>query len=233
MGSPVFQQFDVLEFRRPGFFERNVLRKKKPRLLIDGIEYAYEAGVWACWVPKLLCKFIYSVDGFVHCIHKTAPARELLLSGTLDLSLMADPAGKYTLQEWHAIFSKEAIWRVAELYIATSRLACAGLGPQPLGIFMARQRIDKGVIDKGGVFGICTADATRLPAGPSATEEDMLRAGVRPDKIKSCIRQQLNGYVIDLNSVVGVVPVDADEEVSKLAEEIKNNFYGSRCSKTT
>ncbi|MGE6527593.1 hypothetical protein ACQKEM_00955 [Pseudomonas sp. NPDC077382] len=223
----------MLEFRQPGFFERNVLRKKKPKLLIDGIEYAYDAGVWACWVPKLRCKFLYSVDGFVHCIHKTAPARELLLGGTLDLSLMADPAGKYTLQEWYAIFSKEAAWRVAELYIATSRLACAGLGPQPLGIFMARQRIANGVIDKGGVFGICTDDATRLPAGPSATEQDMLKAGVRPDKIKSCIRQQLNGYVIDLNSVAGVVPVDADAEISRLAEEIKNNFYASLCSKKT
>lgn len=41
-------------------------------------------------------------------------------------------------------------------------------------------------------------------------------AGVIPDKIRSCVRQQRRGYVIDLCSVVGCQPKNAEEEITQV-----------------
>ena len=40
------------------------------------------------------------------------------------------------------------------------------------------------------------------------------------DRRRSAIRQQVNGYVIDLNAVVGVMPAEADNEVADLTARI-------------
>jgi hypothetical protein len=52
------------------------------------------------------------------------------------------------------------------------------------------------------------------------TEEEMLACGVRPDKSKSCLRQQIRGYVSDLNSVVGVMPLNAEAEIAGFEAEL-------------
>lgn len=45
------------------------------------------------------------------------------------------------------------------------------------------------------------------------TFAELSHADVIPDKINSCLRQQIKGYVSDLNSVVGVMPKDKNDEV--------------------
>lgn len=45
--------------------------------------------------------------------------------------------------------------------------------------------------------------------------------GVAPDRTQGCIRQQIRGYVSDLNSVVGVMPVDAESEVQLVQQQLE------------
>ena len=87
-------------------------------------------------------------------------------------------------------------------------------------VFAAAKYIEHDSVDEAGMVGIFTEDVTRLPEKQDASEEDVMACGVQVDRIKSCVRQQLNGYVVDLNSVVGVVPVDADDEVHEVVEMI-------------
>jgi hypothetical protein len=68
--------------------------------------------------------------------------------------------------------------------------------------------------------GLMIEDAAAKPPKPPATEAQLLAAGVRPDRLRSAVRQQVNGYVVDLNSVVGVVPVDADAEITAVKAQI-------------
>jgi hypothetical protein len=63
-------------------------------------------------------------------------------------------------------------------------------------------------------------NAALKPQGPTATWSQLIDAGVRPDQINSAVRQQVNGYVVDLNSVIGVVPVDAEAEVAAVEAQI-------------
>jgi hypothetical protein len=49
----------------------------------------------------------------------------------------------------------------------------------------------------------------------------MIAAGVQPDGIRSAIRQQLNGYVVHLSSVVGVQPIDGERDVRRVLEWIE------------
>lgn len=66
--------------------------------------------------------------------------------------------------------------------------------------------------------GLRMADVTKLPGKRNATEQEIVHAGVIPDPTLSCIRQQTNGYVVDLSSVVGAMPVDAEREVRELED---------------
>ncbi len=63
-------------------------------------------------------------------------------------------------------------------------------------------------------------DIRNLQPKKNATEEEIIAAGVTLDGLKSCFRQQINGYVSDLNSVVGVMPVDAEQEIEEILSRL-------------
>lgn len=75
--------------------------------------------------------------------------------------------------------------------------------------------------------GIFIENLDNYPRRAPVTLEEMISAGVKPDKIKSAIRQQINGYVSDLNSVVGVMPITAEKEIyeieSLLIKKVNNS----------
>jgi hypothetical protein len=150
----------------------------------------------------------------IHCLHRIAPKRGLLMSGALD----DQQIGRYSAEDWKRAFTTSTRQRAVENYIAANRLHAAGLGPKPLGICYVR-KFSRGLsVRPGETAGILIEDINKLPAKRDASEEEIIAAGVTPDRIKSCVRQQIRGYVSDLNSVVGVMPTDAGEEIRKLLD---------------
>jgi hypothetical protein len=172
-------------------------------------------GAWNFYVPAMNLKLAYpAANGMIHCLHRIAPRRDLLMSGKLD----DQQIGRYSADDWKRAFTTSTRHRAVENYIAASRLHAAGLGPKPLGICYVRH-FSHGLSGRPGeTAGILIEDINKLPAKRDATEEEIIAAGVTPDRIKSCVRQQIRGYVSDLNSVVGVIPTGAGDEIRSLLD---------------
>lgn len=188
-------------------------RIKQYCAVVDGRRYGSVFGSWAVWIPKLEAKFFHNEGGYVNCRSRRAPAREFVLDGELDVQI-----GQYTRGEWQAAYRKTVIRRVSEIAICTQRLHRAGLGPELLGFCAASEWVEGGVMRCRNSVGLRMADVTKLPGKRNATEQEIVHAGVIPDPTLSCIRQQTNGYVVDLSSVVGAMPVDAEREVCELED---------------
>lgn len=184
--------------------------KPRYRAVVDGKSYRCEVGAWAIWIPSLGVKLLHACDGHVHCERASAPTRGSVAAGA------STTTGKYTLAEWRATYDKPVERRAAELYVATERLHRAGVGPAALGLCTTDTFTFLGRHEAQGTAGIVTEDARRLPKRQDATESEVIAAGVVPDKILSCVRQQVNGYVVDLNSCVGAYPADAEEAVTRI-----------------
>ncbi len=75
----------------------------------------------------------------------------------------------------------------------------------------------------GPTCGILTQDVFSLPRKLRCRLEHVKQAGVVPDQILSCVRQQIRGYVVDLCSVVGCVPADAEDAVVQLEGLFRDN----------
>ena len=184
--------------------------------VLDSQSYPCVRGAWAIWIPALRIKFLNSIDGRLACLSPKAPPRERLLgSGPL-----TGRSGNYSLEDWRHAYEKPASRRVAENVVAAARLHAAGLGPRVLGLCVALQFRDANRHDRSSAAGFMVEDATlKRPKAPAVATQ-LIEAGVRPDQINSAVRQQVNGYVVDLNSVVGAVPIDAEAEVAAVEAQI-------------
>ena len=119
----------------------------------------------------------------------------------------------YTLADWRAALATPVVRRAAENVVSARRLAAIAAGPA-VGRAIAIGALSYG--DGGPATpsaGFEIADLTGYVRKPATLAEDLDRAGVTADRIRSALRQQIGGYVSDLDSVVGVMPVDADAEV--------------------
>jgi len=178
---------------------------------VDGAMFKCDVGNWAFWIPALSLKLLHSWEGAVHCIHKRAPTRESVFTSNLKAS------SRYSQEEWIAAYSKDSRLRAAENVVAARRLARHGLGPQVHGACLVRElRTYYG--PTGHTAGMIVEDLSSKRRKPDCTYDEMIAAGVFPDKSLSCLRQQINGYVSDLNSAVGVRPIDADAEVTVMTQ---------------
>jgi hypothetical protein len=172
-------------------------------------------GAWAFYVPDRGLKFLHAKDGKHFCIYKIL-MRQAQLSFYAKVAKRVRQAvktlkgrSKYSAAEWDAALSKTVTRRVAENMIAAELLAAHGLGPQ-INCAVQVAHFDPWYLQKPTTTaGYEVQSAFDLPTKVDCTEAECVAAGVTPDKIKSCVRQQLNGYVTDLNSVVGVMPVGA------------------------
>lgn len=178
---------------------------------IDAKIYPVHRGRWACYIPDLGLKLLYGVGGQVHCIHGSAPDRQTLFAGQASIS-----GRTYTAADWLAAFSKKVTRRAAENYVAASRLASAGIGPAVRGCVVVRKFTFDDAIAPGKSAGVCVDNLETYGNKRDTTKREMIRAGVEPDRIRSSLRQQIRGYISDLNSVVGVMPLNADGEVVRL-----------------
>lgn len=170
-------------------------------------------GAWNFYVPSLELKLPYVVGGHIHCIHASAMNREEAFAAPPTLAY-----GKYVAGEWANAYRKSARRRAIENYIAASRLHAAGLGPKPLGLCYVRKFHSPFDPEPCENSGIMVENIGKLTPKSPATRDQILRASVTIDKIESCLRQQIRGYVSDLNSVCGVMPVDAEVEIRQMLD---------------
>lgn len=175
----------------------------------DGRPQPVRSGNWMFYLPRTHEKLFHARDGMVGCIH---PARPVELGGD-------GSDAKYTAEEWRTALATPIQQRLAEIFVAALRLWKAGLAPRPRG-FSFVQRLFREGEPLGQTMGMIQEDVGDLPRKPDGTTAEMLAAGVRPDKLEICTRQQKRGYIVDLCSVVGVQPLDAERDVAAVREWI-------------
>lgn len=175
---------------------------------LDGTAYTASVGSWMFYLPAIEAKLFHATGGTLDCMHAARP----------DAAALSDPArpmGRYTAADWRRALETPVTRRLAEIWLASARLWKAGLGPQPLGVCF----VDAVVRDNGAVgptCGVLIQNVATLPRKLSCKREQLEAAGVVPDQILSCVRQQMRGYVVDLCSVVGCQPVNAEADVARL-----------------
>lgn len=184
---------------------------------LDGARLKVNMGAWAFYVPRIGAKILHSFRGACHCIHATAPARDQLCEGKASLH-----DDRYSLDDWRRAYETSVARRAAENYIAACRLNACGLGPKVAGCIAVRRFESFYSPGASHSFGIVVENLAHYPRKRPATLEQLEAAGVLPDRTASCLRQQIRGYVSDLNSVVGVKPVAAEAEVQRIQQELEH-----------
>ena len=205
----------LLEMTESEWRSHVVLDTSASRCRVDGVDYAAQIGHWMFYLPGTGEKFFHAAHGFTDCTHATRPTASRLEEDWAN--------DTYTSADWRRALSTPLARRLAELCVAGHRLWRAGLGPRPFGLTFAAHFIRDGVA-LGPTMGVRWEHAELLPPKVPATDGDLLAAGVRPDRIRSCVRQQLNGYVIDLSSVIGVQPIDAEDDIVAVRRWIEHAF---------
>jgi len=187
------------------------------RAVVDGGMFRAMVGAWAFYIPRLNAKILHSVDGNCHCIHAHAPARDRVFDATAVIR-----GSRYSLGDWRRAYARSAARRAAENYVAALRLYRCGLGPNVTGCVVVKNF--EPYYGRGACrsFGILVDDLRGYPRRTRATAEQIEAAGVIVDRSRSCLRQQIRGYVSDLNSTVGVMPVDAEAEVRQIERQLEH-----------
>lgn len=190
------------------------------RCRIDGRLYDVQLGKWMFYNPAFQEKYFHAQAGRIDSTARSRPSARQLAEMPED-----QLCGRYPLSVWKQALSTPISRRLAEIWIASSRLHRNGLGPEPGSLVIARQ-YKRNFRSYGPTAGLKIGDARLLPPRDPVTQEEMIAAGVRPDRYLSCVRQTINGYVSDLCSVVGVVPIDAEDEVREMTEHIDGLLNG-------
>ncbi len=225
---------DILPFPKVRIIERVKLRYSKISFGalkytdFEGVSSKVQSGAWAFYLPEQRLKLLHARQGKQTCLHKVAKRFVQPTAAEATDNMQARESGSkignYFVQDWERALDKSVSRRVAETWIAARRLASAGLGPQVSEIVVVKKLYAPYARRVASVTaGFVQENALELPPGPNADEAAMIVAGVKPDQIKSCIRQPINGYVVDLNSVVGVEPLDAETEITALAAHIESS----------
>ncbi|CAA0102443.1 Uncharacterised protein [Zhongshania aliphaticivorans] len=175
---------------------------------LDGKKQPLNLGRWMFYLPREQLKCFHATEGMTDCIHALRPSELQLLNTEAKV-------GRYTMGEWSLALQTPINRRLAEIWVVSARLWQAGLGPQPLGVVRVDQVTRDGE-NVGASCGILKQNVAKLPRKLDCRIEHIRDAGVQPDKILSCVRQQRRGYVIDLCSVVGCQPSNAENEVTEL-----------------
>ncbi|OGT98344.1 MAG: hypothetical protein A2X80_12610 [Geobacteraceae bacterium GWB2_52_12] len=200
----------------------------KGSVKINDRKYSCNMGAWAFYVPELGLKILHSVEGNVHCTHETAPSR-LILQSPDGVELKNKV---YTAAEWIHAFSKSTLRRAIENYFAALNLHKNGIGPEVKGICLVKRFNAPYCKDETFTAGIVIDNLNGYVKKNNTEIRELEQANVLPDKSLSCLRQQINGYVSDLNSVVGVMPVGLDHEIevaynaiNRFAEEAIDSIF--------
>lgn len=185
---------------------RSIAISGKNSAQVDGDQQHVLQGCWMFYLPTLQVKMFHARNGRTSCTH--APAQ-------LSVTPPEQSIGRYTAADWQHALGTSIYRRQAEIWLTSTRLWRAGLGPQPFGVCFTDQ-LSYGDENCGPTCGIFTQDVRKLPRKRTCTLQQIINAGVVPDQILSCVRQQQRGYVIDLCSVKGCQPASADGDIGDL-----------------
>ncbi|GAD54655.1 hypothetical protein [Limimaricola cinnabarinus] len=164
-------------------------------------------GAWAVYLPGPQVKIMHAVSGLQHCIYHKAPRREEVLGGF-------DRRGD--AENWARAFSTPVLRRVAENWVMFARLHAAGIGPEPMGLVAVRDYRSFFSRGRGITAGLRLADLTKYPEKTPTTEAELRGAGILPDRSRASLREQIRGYVSDLNNLHGAMPEDGEAEVAQV-----------------
>ncbi|MCF7837069.1 MAG: hypothetical protein K9N49_00400 [Candidatus Marinimicrobia bacterium] len=176
---------------------------------LDGVRQRIKLGSWMFYLPKLQAKLFYAANGRTDCIHSSRPPDYVLNDPRSILE------NRYTTDDWRRALATPLARRLAEIWLVSARLWQAGLGPQPLGVCFVEHFV-RDARALGPTCGLLSENVFRMPRKLPGLSSQLRQAGVVPDRLGSCLRQQVRGYVIDLCSVVGCVPTHAEETVLQL-----------------
>ncbi len=179
---------------------------------LDGRLALVKWGAWAIYVPSRQLKLLHAVGGRQHCIYHKAPKREEVIGG-FDRRRGAE--------DWARVLSTAVTRRAAENWVMFARLHAAGIGPEPLGLVAVRDYRSFFSRGRGISAGLRLADLTRYPEKPPTTEAELRAAGIVPDRSLASIREQIRGYVSDLNNLHGAMPEDAEAEVAAVETRLR------------
>lgn len=183
----------------------------KDSVVIDGKSYAIKAGTWALYVPELEMKILRAADGNCAYEHPLAPDPATVRAAPADQKFR-----RYTAAEWASSIDKPVLERAAENCIIADRLARHGFGAALKAAVVVRsyRQGDSGKSTHSA--GMILENLFTYPRRRDVTETEFRKVGLIPDRYKSCIRQQIRGYVSDFNAVFGVMPQGAETEVAAL-----------------
>ncbi|WP_282024598.1 hypothetical protein [Limimaricola cinnabarinus] len=162
-------------------------------------------GAWAVYLPGPQLKIMHAVAGRQHCIYHKAPRREEVLGGF---------DRREGAQDWARVFTTPVLRRVAENWVMFSRLHAAGIGPEPKGLVAIRDYRSFFSRGRGITAGLRLADLTKYPEKAPTTEDELRAAGIVPDYSRASLREQIRGYVSDLNNLRGAMPEEGEAEVA-------------------
>lgn len=196
------------------FYKSLEINSNSKNCILDGKKYKTLNGVWTFYVPKIQTKWFYSSNQKVACLREKHPQKLSDIDETVDY-------GVYSSKEWRAALSESIYTKAATNYVLIERLYKHGLGPKPLGFALAKNvASDTGKMD-GWAVGVEVENIKKLKRKTDATKLELDTAGVVTDKINSALRQQIRGYVSDLNSVVSVRLETHDSRIEDLANMLK------------
>lgn len=185
--------------------------------LLDGVAYAVNRGNWAFYVPALEIKILHARHGARWCLHESRPSAQLLSSGPGHQQL-----GPYVLDDWRRALSTSILRRAAENYVSARRLSAHGVGPATGRPFLIKALSYGREAETTISAGFEVVDLTRYLKRRQTTPSDLARAGIAIDYIGSALRQQIKGYVSDFDSVRGVMPLAAEDEVRSVEERLQS-----------
>ena len=174
---------------------------------VDGHLRRVKWGAWAVYLPGSQLKLMHAVAGRQHCIYYKAPRREEVLGGF---------DKRPSAPDWALAFETPVLRRVAENWVMFARLHAAGLGPEPMGLVAVRDYRSFFSRGRGITAGLRLADLTKYPEKAPCTEEELRAAGILPDRSRASLREQIRGYVSDLNNLHGAMPEDGAAEVARV-----------------
>lgn len=183
----------------------------KESAVIDGKSYAIKAGTWALYVPDLQMKILRAADGNCAYDHPLAPDPAVVRAAHPDQKFR-----RYTAAEWASSIDKPVLERAAENCVIAERLARHGFGAALRAAVVIRSYRQGETGKPTPSAGMILDNLFTYPRRRDVTETEFRNVGLIPDRFKSCIRQQIRGYVSDLNAVFGVMPVGAEAEVAAL-----------------
>ena len=200
--------------KKIALYDHLEINRDAKNCMLDGKKYKTLNGAWTFYVPKIQTKWFYSRDQKIICLHRTAPKDVSEINSSTDY-------GTYSAKEWKDALSECIFTKAATNYVIIDTLHKHGLGPKPLGFSVVKSAISEDGRVAGCAVGVEVENILKLKRKSKATELDFKNAGIITDKINSSLRQQIRGYVSDLNSVVSVRLDCADSRIEDLASMLK------------